>query len=115
MLAAESVLSVGMPLAQSRPPCDERSHCAGIMLRSDRDLLLLVTVLSQALFALVSGHLVALTFLSAWHCSGCLWLVGYAWLSAMNALYRIEAALTYLLRLFFTSSRNTFEGLKAGI
>jgi hypothetical protein len=30
-------------------------------------LLLFVAILSQTLFALVRGHLVALSFLSAWH------------------------------------------------
>jgi hypothetical protein len=37
----------------------------------DDGLLLLVTVLSQALFALVRCHLVFLSFLTAWHNQSC--------------------------------------------
>lgn len=39
----------------------------------DDGLLLFVTVLAQALFALVGGHLVLLSFLTAWHNQSCFW------------------------------------------
>ena len=50
-------LSYGLSVAGSDRP---------ILVRSD-SLLLLMTVLSQSFFALVRGHLVAFSFLSAWH------------------------------------------------
>lgn len=43
----------------------------------DDGLLLLVTVLPQALFALVRCHLVFLSFLTAWHNQSCFGHLGF--------------------------------------
>ena len=58
-------------------------------------LSLLVSVLTQALLALVRSHLMPLMLLSVWHN-----------VKDLNYIYRYY---------FFTSFTNTFAGLKAGM
>ena len=46
---------------------EESGPEAGLAMQAAMSLFLLVTILSETFFALVSSHLMAFSFLSAWH------------------------------------------------
>ena len=77
-------------------------------------LLLLMTVLSQSFFALVRGHLVAFSFLSAWHNENIFIVTVYCSGDASTVAGTVSPG-CHFSSASFTASRNTFEGLKAGI
>ena len=65
--------------------------CVIVVFRLKKSLFLLVSVLSQAFFALVSRHLVSFVFLTVWH------------------------SIKILMFSYLTAFMKVFAGLKAGI
>ena len=47
--------------------CPHLSKSRATKLTNDRQLLMLMTILTQAFFTLVRGHLMSLMLLSVWH------------------------------------------------
>ena len=61
---------IAINMAQEQTWCEPASNTMGLFLciqSRKKELFLLMTILSESFFAFVGRHLVAFSFLSAWH------------------------------------------------